>query len=86
MVTLQFSMRFVNVPFFLERYFRVFNLDGKDLRSQQMATMARGFSRFAMRQGHLLDYKPSSIAATCLLLAINISYSDVAPQLGYNKF
>ena len=83
--TLQFQIRFVDVPFFLERFKRLFDLDRTDNRSVQISQMAGRFSKFALREGQFLDFKPSQIAAACLILACNISYSDVAIQIGWNK-
>ena len=76
--TLQFQIRFVNVPFFLERFKLIFDLDGSDNRSLQVSNMASRFSRFALRESQFLSFKPSQIAAACLILASNISYSDIA--------
>ena len=57
--TLQFQIRFVDVPFFLERFKRLFDLDRTDNRSVQISKMATRFSRFALREGQFLDFKPS---------------------------
>ena len=37
------------------------------------------------REANFLDYRPSQNAAASLLLAINISQSDVAPEIGISK-
>ena len=37
------------------------------------------------REAHFLDFRPSQIAAASLLFAINISTSDVAPQINIKK-
>ena len=57
--TLQFQIRFVDVPFFLERFKRLFDLDRTDNRSVQISQMAGRFSKFALREGQFLDFKPS---------------------------
>ena len=37
------------------------------------------------REAFFLDYRPSAIAAASLLLAINISQSEVAPSIGVSR-
>jgi len=38
------------------------------------------------RRIEYLDYKPSQIAAACVLLAINVSKSEVATTVGLKQF
>ena len=38
-----------------------------------------------LRSKHFLKLKPSQIAASALILAINLSTSDLAPRVGLKK-
>ena len=84
---LDFSIRGVYSCHFLERYLRLFGIDGKkqDKNAHQIADLARNYCRFMQREALFLDYKPSVIAASSLVLAINISQSEVAPSIGVKR-
>ena len=84
---LDFSVRTVSPCHFLERYLRLFGIDGKkqDKNARQVANLARNYCKFMQREAPFLAYKPSATAAASLVLAINISQSEVAPSIGVKR-
>ena len=73
---------------FLERFQRLLHLhrEGADPLSKQVGFSARQFCRYTQRGEEFLDFKPSAIAAACLLLAFNLSRSEVGPQIGLDQY
>ena len=84
---LDFSVRSVSPCHFLERYLRLFGIDEnkQDKNARQVANLARNYCKFMQREAPFLDHKPSVIAAAGLVLAINISQSEVAPSIGVKR-
>lgn len=80
--TLEFSCHHVSPIPFLERYLRIYGVDQAEevTDESQIYELAFSYSLFMQRESHFLKYRPSQIAATALVLAINISISKVAPQ------
>ena len=87
LIALQFSCHHVSPIPFLERYFRIFGIDSgiKDRKAHQLRTYSRQYCRFMQREPCFLNYCPSQIAAAALLLAINISKSDIAKSIGLKQ-
>ena len=85
--TLTFSCHHVSAIPFLERFLRIFGIDSgqNNKHASQIRTIAKQYCRFMQREAHFLNYRPSQIAAASLLLAINISVSDVAPLVGIKQ-
>lgn len=57
-----------------------------DPLSEQIGFSARQFARYTQRCSEFLDYKPSAVAASCILLAINLSRSEIGPQMGLDRY
>lgn len=84
---LDFDLHYCGPLAFLERFQRIFNLDQvkKDKEAFAINYFSRNFIRCILRQKEYLSLKPSQVAAAALILAINISTSDLAPKLGIQK-
>ena len=84
LIALEFACHHVSPIPFIERYFRVFGIDNfqKDKKAHQLRTYSRQYCRFMQREPCFLNYCPSQIAAAALLLAINISSSNIARSVG----
>ena len=88
MTTLDFEVRIVTLVSFLERFERVFDFrpDGHQNELQeQIEALARRFCMFSLKNPYCLDYKPSIIAAACLLIAINLRQSPISDTIGINQ-
>ena len=60
--------------------------EATDVQARLIGQMARQFCRSFLRQQEYLSFKPSQVAASSLLLAINLCQLDIAPSLGLKKF
>ena len=84
---LDFSLRNVSPITFLERFFRIFGIDRveKDSNAESIAKLSVEFCTLTQRNCEFLDVKPSLKAAASLLLAFNISQSQVATSIGIKR-
>ena len=84
---LDFDLHFTGPVPFLERYQRIYNLDQvrRDGEAYAIDFLARNFCRSMLRSSTYLSLKPSQIGASALILAINLSTSDLAPKVGLKK-
>ena len=84
---LDFDLHYAGPIPFLERFQRIYNLDQtkRDREAFALNYLARNFCRSMLRSRHYLNLKPSQIAAASLILAINLSTSDLAPKVGLRK-
>ena len=75
--TLEFSCHHISAVPFLERFLRIFGVDKveEDADAEQISNLAYHYCIFMARSSHFLEYRPSQIAATAILLAVNISVS-----------
>lgn len=71
----------------MERYLRIFELDQEEASESNQAInrLCLAMCRWSMRSQTYLTMKPSWIAAAAITLAIHLSASDLAPQLGLTK-
>ena len=78
---LDFDLHFTGPIAFLERFQRIYNLDQikRDREAYAIDFLARNFCRSILRSSTYLTLKPSQIGASALILAINLSTSDLAP-------
>lgn len=79
---LEFSLHFVSTVPFLERYQLILGIHSDDEETQQIGDMASKLCRFMQRDEQFLRYRPSQIAAASLILALNLSESMFAKQIG----
>jgi transcription initiation factor TFIIIB Brf1 subunit/transcription initiation factor TFIIB len=81
---LDFDLHFTGPIPFLERFQRIYNLDQvrRDREAYALDFLARNFCRAMLRSQSYLTLKPSQVAAAALMLAINLSSSDLAPRIG----
>ena len=84
---LDFDLHYSGPVFFLERFLRIYNLDQikRDREAFAIDYLARNFCRSMLRSKNYLTLKPSQIGAAALILAINLSTSDLAPKVGLKK-
>lgn len=83
--SLGFAVHHVSAIQFLERYFRIYGIDQArktDKSSIQLQKLARQYCRYMQRDSFFLNYRPSQIAASSMLFAINVSQSAVAAKIG----
>ena len=79
---LEFSMHFVSTVPFLERYQLVLGIHADEEETAQIGDMASKLCRFMQRDENFLRYRPSQLAAAALILALNLSESMFAKQIG----
>ena len=79
---LEFSIHFTSIVPFLERYQLILGIHSDDEESAQIGDMASKLCRFMQRDEQFLRYRPSQIAAASLILALNLSESMFAKQIG----
>ena len=79
---LEFSIHFTSIVPFLERYQLILGIHNDDEESAQIGDMASKLCRFMQRDEQFLRYRPSQIAAASLILALNLSESMFAKQIG----
>lgn len=73
---LEFNMAYISPLPFLERFQRVLDIDRLDNpQNRQIDSLARSLCLQTMRTASFLEYRPSTIAAACLLLSIKLSSS-----------
>ena len=84
---LDFDLQYIGPMPFLERFQRIYNLDLVKREQEAFALdyLARNFCRSMLRSRQYLNFKPSQMAAASLILAINLSMSDLAPKVGLQK-
>lgn len=84
---LDFSLHTVSPIVFLERYQRIFGVDREaaDEEAAQVGGLARSLCRVMAGHSSFLRFKSSQVAASALLLAINISVSPVSALVGLPK-
>ena len=84
---LDFDLHYTGPIFFLERFLRIYNLDQikRDREAFAIDYLARNFCRSMLRSKSYLSLKPSQTGAAALILAINLSTSDLAPKVGIKK-
>ena len=84
---LDFDLHFTGPIPFLERFQRIYNLDQvkRDREAFALDYLARNFCRSMLRSKAYLVMKPSQIGASALILAINLSTSDLAEKVGLQK-
>merc|ERR1712032_866967 len=69
-------MAYISPLPFLERFQRVLDIDRLDNpQNRQIDSLARSLCLQTMRTASFLEYRPSTIAAACLLLSIKLSSS-----------
>ena len=80
-------MHYTSLIPFVERFQRLLHLDREsdDALSKQVGFAARQFCKYTQRQDEFLGFKPSRVGAACILLAINLSKSEVAPSIGLKR-
>lgn len=79
---LEFSMHFCSTVPFLERYQLVLGIHNDEEETAQIGDMASKLCRFMQRDEQFLRYRPSQLAAAALILALNLSESIFAKQIG----
>lgn len=81
---LDFELHYAGPLPFLERYLRIYNLDlyWSDREAYVLSRLARTFCRVLLRSHTYLNLRPSQMAAASLTLAVNVSRSNLAPELG----
>ena len=79
---LEFSMHFVSTVPFLERYQLLLGIHNDEEETAQIGDMASKLCRFMQRDEQFLRYRPSQLAAASLILALNLSESMYAKQIG----
>ena len=79
---LQFDLQFVSPLLFLDRYQRIFGLDleSTDSDSAKVGGLARDFCLFMQREASFLQYRPSQVAASALVLAVRTHFFRHASQ------
>ena len=84
---LDFELHFTGPIPFLERFERIYNLDQvkRDREAFAIDYLSRNFCRSLLRSKSYLSLKPSQVGAAALILAINLSTSDLAPKVGIKK-
>ena len=84
---LDFELCYTGPIHFLERFQRIYNLDQikKDREALALDQVAKGFCKSMLRSRAYLSLKPSQIAAAALILAINVSTSELAGKIGLRK-
>jgi len=81
---LDFDLHYTSPIPLLERFQRIYGMDQvqRDREAYAINFLARNFCRSLLRSPSYLSLKPSQVAAAALLLAINLSSSDLAPLIG----
>lgn len=85
LLTLDFELHFVSPLPFLERFLRLYGLDLFAKQSEcapQLSKLARKFCRTFAREPVSLQFRSSQVAASALILALNVSLSPVGPKIG----
>ena len=82
--TLDYELHYTCPIVFLERYQRVFNLDMEcaDEEAALVGDLSRRILRVMVSHSAFLRYKTSQMAASALMLAINIHQSPIAKSIG----
>jgi len=82
--TLDFELHYICPIVFLERYQRIFGLDQEYLsvESRLIGELARRLLRILVGHSSFLKFKTSEMASAALMLAINVSQSPIATQIG----
>ena len=75
-------MHFVSTVPFLERYQLLLGIHNDEEETAQIGDMASKLCRFMQRDEQFLRYRPSQLAAASLILALNLSESMYAKQIG----
>ena len=84
---LDFNIRDVYSITFLDRYIRLLitNIEQNESNVDQIVKLSREYCKYMQLQSIFLEFKPSLKAAASLLLALNISQSFVAPEIGLKR-
>ena len=85
LLNLDFELHYVSPLPFLERFLRLYNLDLSPKQAEcapQILKLARKFMRTFVREAASLQFKPSQVALSALILALNVSLSPLGPKIG----
>lgn len=82
--TLDYDLLYAGPLFFLERYLRLFGLDMamKDLESARVGSLAKDLLKLTVLDTVYVKYHAAVIAASALLLSINLNSSCNAIHFG----
>jgi len=85
---LDFDLQVASPIVFQERYQRIFGLDREETHAEakQVGQLARLFCRQFTKNGVSQRYKASKVGAVSLILAMNISKSEIAGKLALQQF
>jgi len=80
LIELEFSLHFISPLVFLDRFERIFGVDENKEENRQIRSFGRHMCLFTQRDDQFLNFKPSQLAAACLILAVNLSSSHIVSE------